>query len=293
MKPTNPPTEPATATPPIAPPTGAAIATLIGNANVCHAIKLDGILAQLDLDGNFVTKSGKPIPAPKWWRKKNLPKLALLKERFPPANGRTVIFGELHCWNGDPNKLGDNFAAAQRAISASDDDLWKQLGWMPLDVIGPPLVGMTLPDRIAALHDCEIFGITYYPPQPNNCEYIAKQAAQAIKLGAEGIVLRDIDKPLTAKEASRVAFPHMWKIKRHDTAEASVTKINPLNKNILHVREILTGKEFRLTLRDRSHILSPPAKGEIIEFSFQGRTELGTPRHAQFLRVRSPDTMSA
>lgn len=109
---------------------------------------------------------------------------------------------------------------------------------------------------------------------------LSEQMADLVLAGAEGLVIRDRD-------------GIDWKLKPIEDDDAEVvdytagTGRNSARLGALVVRD-RAGRQFKIgnglsdELRD-----SPPAKGSIARFSFEGRTKYGIPRFARFIGQRA------
>ena len=225
--------------------------------------KLDGIRAYWD-GKNLISRGGKIIHAPKWFTKD-----------YPPFE----IDGELWTKRED----FENISSIVRDKIPTKQ--WKQITHNIFEV--PNAKGGLL-DRLNLVKPYESKYIKIISQIfIKNKKHLKHYHKELIKLGAEGIVVRDPNVPYIAKRTSKAL-----KVKSFKDSECKIIGYtNGRGKFINQVGaikcELKNGIMFKIGSGLDNKFRKKPLKiGTIITFKYQNLTSKGKPRFPVFLRIR-------
>ena len=231
--------------------------------------KYDGIRA-IWTGKQLVTKSGKPIHAPKWF-------VANLPNR--------MIEGELWAGRGQ-------FATVQQTVldTTADNAQWQKIRWMVFDM---PQESGFYPARYKALNDwveqAHLAHVQVAPQKVLHSEQALSDYLQTLsEAGAEGLMLHAIDQPYQAGRSDE-----LLKWKTYQDAEAVVIGYRAGKgrwhgmMGAIQVR-MTNGKEFYIgsgfSDEERAH---PPKIGTVITYRYNGINDNGKPKFARYMRERA------
>lgn len=197
-------------------------------------------------------------------------------QNFPPY----PLDGELFSTRGQ-------FEQISATVRSKQGD-WSKIKLYVFDV---PKEKGNLYERLAVLedylkkHPANIMIIKQYPVQ--NIEQAKQEMARIVKLGGEGIILRNPNLSYSAGRSDgylklKPLYDAECVVTKHHEGKGKYTgKMGALScRN--HLGEFKIGSGFKDADR-----ISPPPIGSIITYRYRGLTQKGLPRFATFLRVRS------
>ncbi|MFK5949417.1 MAG: DNA ligase [Methylococcales bacterium] len=242
-----------------------------GQVDLTHYLvseKLDGVRAYWD-GKQLISRQGNPYPAPTWFTK-----------NFPAQ----ALDGEL--WLG--RQKFQALISIVRKKHAIDKE-WQKLRYFVYD---QPGLNKPFSQRLKSFQQLILLANSPYLKALKQYQIVdkntlLKELARITALGAEGLMLHRVD-----------AFYHagrngdLLKVKPYYDAEATVISYIPgkgkfsgkLGSLLVETTE---GLRFRIgsgfTNQQRSN---PPAIGQLITYTYHGKTLKGIPKFASFLRVR-------
>ena len=242
--------------------------------------KLDGWRACWD-GKQLYTRSGKALHPPKEWTA-GLPGAALDGELYVGRGKYNELSGILRSHEGgstryaqwpevsfcvfDMPRVRCGYPARYRKLAELVRRMRQQKPATPLRLVKQGAVALRTPDSIAS---------------------------RIIRKGGEGIVLRNVQDTKRAYVPGRSNF--LLKLKERADAEARVLRVDREGPRLTALVVVAEGEEaapeFRLGsgFTEAQRVSRSFVRvGDVVTYKYNGRTPKGVPRHASYLRHRSP-----